>query len=639
MNSRKNVILKVIPRTLFIFLIVLIFFLPQAQAASVFVSPANKTVEQGQSFYLDISIDPLGTAISGAQLDILFNKSLLTLNNIIEGNLFKQDGASTYFYNGTINNSEGIAKNMFIVILGQYKISRSGTFLRFNFTPIGQSGVGDIKLSNVLISDLDGMAVPFIVTDGSININSAPVMYNIGNKNIFEGQNLTFTLSSTDLNGDPLAYSASNLPPGAMFNPATATFMWTPNQSGIFQNLHFEVSDGMAVDSNDITIIVYKIKENNITEIVVTPSSKNVTFGQDFFLNVSIDPKGTGIAGAQLNIAVNRSTLRVNNIREGNLFKQSGQSTIFDSGVIDNTQGTAANIYAALIGSSNVTTQGTFIIINATAIGSGTSGFDLSNIMITDQLGASVAYNLTNGTININSPPVLTLIDNRIVNEGQLLSFNLTASGNGNTLSYSASNMPSGATFDQTTKTFMWTPTFFQSGIYPDVRFEVTDGILMGSENITITVNNINQPPTLTAIPSNGSIFKETDIIYISAIAFDADNDTIYYSIKIDGIQVSTSPVYDWLTSYSSSGNHEINISVSDGTEVVSKTIQVYINNAYPRYDINENGRVEIGDIAVIGQHFNEIVTPPYPRYDINMDGMVNIADLVIAGQHFDEAT
>jgi Ca2+-binding EF-hand superfamily protein len=57
------------------------------------------------------------------------------------------------------------------------------------------------------------------------------------------------------------------------------------------------------------------------------------------------------------------------------------------------------------------------------------------------------------------------------------------------------------------------------------------------------------------------------------------------------------------------------------------------------RYDVNQNGVVDIGDIAVIGQHFNEVVIPPYPRYDVNMDGVVNIADLAIAGQHFGEAT
>lgn len=555
MISRKNIILKLIPITLIIFLIVLNFFLPQA--VNVIVSPSNKTVYQGQSFYVNISIDPQGASISGAQIDITFNQSLLQLNNVTEGDIFKQNGASTYFNNGTISNIAGTAGKIFGLIIGPGNISAPGTFIRLNFTVIGQSGISEIMLSKVLISYPDASAAPFTTTNASIVINSAPV-----------------------------------------------------------------------------------IIENNITEIVVMPSSKTVISGQDFTLDLSIDPKGSGIAGVQLDLAVNKSILRINSITEGNLFKQGGSSTIFNSGVIDNTEGTAASIYAAIIGQSDVTTQGTFITINATAIGTpGISRIDLSDILITDKLGDPLAYNVTNGSINIYSPPVLAPINSRTVNEGALLSFNLTASGNGGILSYSALNMPSGATFDPTTKMFVWTPTYYQSGTYQNVRFEVTDGIQMDSENITITVNNINMPPTLTVIPSNGSKFNETDIISISAIASDPDNDTLYYSIKIDGKQVSTSPAYNWATTYSSSGNHEINVSVSDGTEVVSKMVQVHINNAYPRYDVNENGRVEVGDLAIIGQHFNERVTPPYPRYDVNMDGRVNIADLVIAGQHMGEET
>jgi hypothetical protein len=637
MSSQKSKISSIYYRLLLLLILLITFlYILLPEAAIVFVSPPARTVNQGQSFELDISIDPMGKVISGAQLDIAFNQSLLKVNSVSEGNLFTQNGASTYFNQGTINNTAGTVKNIFGVILGPGNISTNGTFIRLNLTAIGQSGISDLTLSNTLISDPDALAVPLITKNGSLTINSVPVMPNIGNKNIYKGQNLTFSVLSTDINGDPLQYSASNLPPGAAFNAATATFMWTPNQSGVYPNVRFEVSDGMAVDSKEITITV-----DNITEIVVMPSSKTVRSGQDFTLNVSIDPKGTGIAGAQLNIAVNQSIIRINNIIEGNLFKQGGASTVFNSGVLDNSQGTVANIYAAIIGSSNITTQGTFISINATAIGaSGISGFDLSNIMITNQLGNSVVYYLVNGTIKVNDPPVLAPINNKTVNEGQLLSFNLAAMDvNGDILSYSASNLPSGATFNQTTGAFIWTPTFIQARIYPAVHFEVTDGVLMVSENITVTVINVNRAPTFTLTPSNGSVFNETDIIYVSVNAMDLDNDTLNYSIKIDSTQVSISSSYDWMTNYDSAGNHEINISVTDGTELVSKTISVYINNVPQLYDVNENGFVDIGDIVLIGQHFNEATTSPYPRYDVNRDGIVNIVDLVIAGQHFGEVS
>jgi hypothetical protein len=618
------------------YILALIVLIGQAQAATIILSPSSITVNRGQTFNLNVSINPLGTSISGAQLNLAYNRSNLNVNSITEGKLFKQNGANSFFNGGTINNSKGAVENIFGVILGPYNISTPGIFLSVNLTAIGQSGSTGIDLSNVIIGSPDGMAVPLDIANASIIINSPPVLSTIGNKKVYKGHTLTFTLVSTDPDGNNLTYSASNLPAGATFNPVTATFQWKPTQSGIYQNVHFEVSDGLAADFENITITV-----SNPANVVLSPSIKNVTIGQDFTINVSIDPSGTAIAGAQLNLAFNKSILKINNILEGDLFKQGGANTLFNSGIIDNSQGTVLNIYGAIISSSNVSTQGTFIILNATAIGlSGKSGIDVSNIMVSDLEGAAVAFNSTNGILNINDPPVLSPIDNKILDEGQALSFTVIASDvNGDSLLYTASNLPSGATFNPATKTFLWTPTFTQAGNYPNVHFEVTDGTLTDSKNITIKVNNVNRPPTLTAIPANGSIFNENDTIIIHATANDLDNDSLSYIIQIDGIQVGTSPDYNWRTNYNSSGSHIINISVNDSKELVSKTITVQINNAYPRYDVNQNGVVDIGDLALIGQHFNEKVTPPYPGYDVNMDGVVNIADIVLIALHFGEGT
>jgi hypothetical protein len=83
-----------------------------------------------------------------------------------------------------------------------------------------------------------------------------PVLHAIGDKEGTEGQLLRFTILGTDPNGDHLTYSASNLPPWATFNPATRTFSGTPNQPGTYSNVHFQVSDGSQIDSEDITITI-----------------------------------------------------------------------------------------------------------------------------------------------------------------------------------------------------------------------------------------------------------------------------------------------------------------------------------------------------------------------------------------------
>lgn len=390
-----------------------------------------------------------------------------------------------------------------------------------------------------------------------------------------------------------------------------------------------------------IFILVSTIGNSSAAQVTVLPSNQKVVSGESFDLDILIDPEGVSIAGAQLNIAFDRSVLNVNSVNEGNLFKQNGASTFFNSGTKNNSLGTVINIFDAIIGKNNISTSGVFITINFTAVGSsGTSGITLSNVKISDPNGLPVALNTINGSITINIPPVLNAIGDQNIDEAKKLTFTLSATdANGDILEYYASNLPTGATFNPATRTFQWTPDYTQSGTYPDVHFEVTDGNLTDSEDITITVNNVNRAPTFTVIPANGSVFNETETIIIRTTASDLDDDTLSYIILIDGIQVGTSPDYNWSTNSNSSGTHIINISVNDGKELVSKNIIVYINNVYPRYDVNENGVVDIGDLTLIGQHFNEIVNIPYPRYDVNMDGMVNIVDIVLTAQHFGENT
>ncbi len=98
----------------------------------------------------------------------------------------------------------------------------------------------------------------------------------------------------------------------------------------------------------------------------------------------------------------------------------------------------------------------------------------------------------------VNRPPVLSPIGDKTVQEGQILTFTVSATDpDGNALTYSASNLPTGATFYPTTGTFTWIPGYDQTGVYANVLFTVTDNgtpLMSSSEAITISVDNANQP-------------------------------------------------------------------------------------------------------------------------------------------------
>jgi hypothetical protein len=161
-----------------------------------------------------------------------------------------------------------------------------------------------------------------------------------------------------------------------------------------------------------------------------------------------------------------------------------------------------------------------------------------------------------------------------------------------------------------------------QDGIYV-VTFEVTDGYISDSEDITITVNDANHAPIITTfVPENSLTFNESDVITIGIIATDADGQALSYTIKIDGATKNTSSSYAWETDYSSAGTHTIDITVSDGIVQVTDQRTITINDVHPRWDVNEDGTVNVLDISIIGQKYGTSVEAPYPRWDVNQDGV-----------------
>jgi len=81
------------------------------------------------------------------------------------------------------------------------------------------------------------------------NVNDAPVIAAISDQNGAEGETLSFEISASDVDGDDLSWSGSNLPEGASLTDngdGSATFSWTPGftQAGTYTNVQFTVDDG-----------------------------------------------------------------------------------------------------------------------------------------------------------------------------------------------------------------------------------------------------------------------------------------------------------------------------------------------------------------------------------------------------------
>jgi hypothetical protein len=228
----------------------------------VSISTPVQPVEPGEEFQISIIIQP-DNAIAGAQFSLSFNPSLVTVSSVSEGNLLKQNGASTYFNPGQIDNTTGVITGVTGAIIdpGQ-TVSTGGTFAVITMTAGLPNTTCPLTLSNVILGDLQAQSVLIDVVPGNITIgnhaNQPPVLGTIGNKTISAGSLLTFTIFATDTDSDFLTFSAANLPSGAIFDASSHIFSWTPaeNQVGNYSGVQFEITDGFLSASEKVTISV-----------------------------------------------------------------------------------------------------------------------------------------------------------------------------------------------------------------------------------------------------------------------------------------------------------------------------------------------------------------------------------------------
>lgn len=175
----------------------------------------------------------------------------------------------------------------------------------------------------------------------------------------------------------------------------------------------------------------------------------------------------------------------------------------------------------------------------------------------------------------VNNPPSIIGLSDKTVYVNNLLSFQVNAKDpDGDKLSFSASNLPTGAKFNQQTGVFSWTPSSNQAGIYRNVTFKVSDGSLSDTKSITITVLNVNRPPVIT--PITNQEVQEGRTLSFNVIASDPDGDkvTLTASNLPSGASFNSS-TFTWPTIRGQAGVYFVTFTANDGS--LSSFIKVQI--------------------------------------------------------------
>jgi hypothetical protein len=183
-----------------------------------------------------------------------------------------------------------------------------------------------------------------------------------------------------------------------------------------------------------------------------------------------------------------------------------------------------------------------------------------------------------------NQPPVLNPIGAKSVNEGQPLTFTATATDpNGNTLTFSGGNLPTGATLTPA-GAFSWTPSFTQGQTTPySVTITVTDNgspAASDFETFTITVGNVNRPPVLA--PIGAKTGTEGQPLTFTATATDPDGNALTFSAGglPTGATLTPAGAFSWTPATGQAGNYNVTMTVTDtGGLIDSEIVTITVGN------------------------------------------------------------
>jgi hypothetical protein len=177
-----------------------------------------------------------------------------------------------------------------------------------------------------------------------------------------------------------------------------------------------------------------------------------------------------------------------------------------------------------------------------------------------------------------NSPPVWTITPPQTAERNRTLTFTVAPSDpDRDPLTYAAVDLPSGATFDQTTQTIRWTPTVSQNGAYA-ITFLASDGLATATQVVAIAVNGSAAAPIMTRIKPKP--VKAGRPLKIRLTAKSPLKKPLSYLAMSLPPGASFDPVFHqflWTPDATQIGNHTVTFIATDGrfTDTQSVTLTV----------------------------------------------------------------
>lgn len=198
-------------------------------------------------------------------------------------------------------------------------------------------------------------------------------------------------------------------------------------------------------------------------------------------------------------------------------------------------------------------------------------------------INVSSKSNSGSNTNSANRSPVWHQVGSQTAFVGQAFQLTVLATDPDNdSLTYSAINRPSGATFDSASRTLFWTPTSNQTGTHT-VTFRADDGRTFSDMSVSILVQNSNNKPAF--LNFNPPLVATVGQLYTYDInSTDADGDNRFYTIVTAplGLVINAeNGIIRWVPQVSQANLfHLVTIALSDGKDTVTQSYQIFVQNA-----------------------------------------------------------
>ena len=385
--------------------------------------------------------------------------------------------------------------------------------------------------------------------------NNRPQITAISDQVLNEGESLNLQVLATDSDfpKQNLTYSldqaSENL--GITINQ-TGLITWTTNETHGAQsfNVAVSVSDGELSSSESFNVQVNKLSKPNSKPVITAIPNQVLNEGES--LNLQVSATDSDLPKQNLTYSLDQSSENL-----GITISQTGLITF--------------------------TTNETH----------GAQDFNVAVSVSDGELSSSESFTLR--VIELNSKPVITAIPNQVLNEGESLNLQVSATDSDlpkQNLTYSLdqSSENLGITISQTGLiTFTTNETHGAQDF--NVAVSVSDGELSSSESFTLTINEVNNRPQITTI--SDQVLNEGESLNLQVLATDSDFPKQNLTYSLDqasenlGITINQTGLITWTTNETHGGQTiEVTVSVTDGELSSNESFTLTINEGNNRPQI-----------------------------------------------------